>query len=300
MKRHLILMALLAAVLGAGSCGGGEETPPPTPRPKEKTLTIAAYNVATFNSMPELWPSGTFATVGNMMKELKADIVCLNEVDKYTSRSQVSNQDQAKRFAEEMGGSAAEAWDYCFGPGLDPHPTYGGQYGDAMVSRTTANKKTAIKLPKGQVEGAEERALVIMEFDDCIVMATHLEHLQVNDALRQLQMKAINEYVEANYKDYAKPVFIAGDFNAKPDSESMTYMQERWKIISVYGPNYYTYPADNPNRTIDYVLALRNDAEYRVSYSTVPSRLNSGDVTKVSDHRPVVVEIKLPLKEGEE
>jgi endonuclease/exonuclease/phosphatase family metal-dependent hydrolase len=47
----------------------------------------------------------------------------------------------------------------------------------------------------------------------------------------------------------------------------------------------FTYPADHPAKRIDYVLL---SPHFRVRSAIVP-------VTEASDHRPVVVELTMPL-----
>ena len=51
--------------------------------------------------------------------------------------------------------------------------------------------------------------------------------------------------------------FMAGDFNAKPTTPSMLTFREAERFNGVFdGP--FTFPAQNPNRTIDFVLSPSN------------------------------------------
>ncbi len=61
--------------------------------------------------------------IAEMMLELEADAVCMNEVDSCTSRSNWLYQ--PKELAEKMG-----KWNYYFGKAI---PSLGGSYGNAMV-----------------------------------------------------------------------------------------------------------------------------------------------------------------------
>lgn len=78
--------------------------------------------------------------------------------------------------------------------------------------------------------------------------------------------------------------------NARPESETMTLYQQKWKVISA---TQTTFPANNPNRCLDYILAYRNNAKYQVVQSQVVRLSGSVKLNLVSDHLPVFVDIKL-------
>ncbi len=82
---------------------------------------------------------------------------------------------------------------------------------------------------------------------------------------------------------FDKPVIIAGDFNAKPESELMRDFIAGWQLVSVLET---TYPANNPDRIIDYSLVG----------SATKAECISSEILKepeASDHRPVFSVIKL-------
>ena len=236
--------------------------------------------MATFRFDTENFPAPdrAYGAIGNFLKEIEADVLCINEIDDGVPRT--DGVDQPKHFSEIMGG-----WDYIFGPALDPHPT-GGRYGDAALSKKKAIAKDYVFLPKGV--GTERRVMCVLEFDDFVFIATHLEHS--TGAAHPGQIAVINDYVERHYADSAKPIFLAGDMNARPESETMTLYQQKWKVISA---TQTTFPANNPNRCLDYILAYRNNAKYQVVQSQVVRLSGSVKLNLVSDHLPVFVDIKL-------
>ena len=179
-----------------------------------------------------------------------------------------------------MGG-----WDYIFGPALDPHPT-GGRYGEAAFSRKKAIAKDYVFLPQGV--GTERRVMCVLEFDDFVFLATHLEHS--NGAAHPGQIAVINDYVDNHYANSAKPIFLAGDMNARPESETMALYQQKWKVIS---STQQTFPANKPDRCLDYILAYKNNAKYQVVQSQVVRLSGSVKLNLVSDHLPVFTDIKL-------
>jgi endonuclease/exonuclease/phosphatase family metal-dependent hydrolase len=83
---------------------------------------------------------------------------------------------------------------------------------------------------------------------------------------------------------YAKPVFLAGDLNAEPDSPEMTKLAKVWQTLNdVSKP---TIPADQPTKCIDFVMAQKNKA---FRFVVLKSVVEAEPVA--SDHLPVWVEV---------
>ena len=78
---------------------------------------------------------------------------------------------------------------------------------------------------------------------------------QALDAMGSLTAGAQVEQLLAH--PLADEAFLAGDFNAQPTDPSMVLVRESARFIGVFdGPN--TFPAHEPSRTIDFVLAPTN------------------------------------------
>lgn len=281
-KAALLAITAGTALCMTAACGKDDGKGPETPGGKGAgVIRLVSYNVATFRYDAENFPAPdrAYGAIGDFLKEIEADIVCANEIDDGVPRT--DGVDQPKHFSEVMGG-----WDYIFGPALDPHPT-GGRYGEAAFSKAKAAAKDYVFLPQGV--GTERRVMCVMEFDDFVFLATHLEHS--NGGAHPGQIAVINDYVDRHYAGSSKPVFLAGDMNARPESETMALYRQKWEVLSATLP---TYPASNPDRCIDYILAYRNGAKYQVVQSQVVRLSESVKLNLVSDHLPVFVDIKLP------
>lgn len=279
--QKLALFACTAGLCLNTACGKDDDGPKtPGDGKGEGVIRLVTYNVATFRYDAENFPAPdrAYAAIGNFLKEIEADVVCVNEIDDGVPRT--DGIDQPKHFAEIMGG-----WDYIFGPALDPHPT-GGRYGEAAFSRKKAIAKDYVFLPQGV--GTERRVMCVLEFDDFVFLATHLEHS--NGAAHPGQIAVINNYVDKHYANSSKPIFLAGDMNARPESETIALYQQKWKVISA---TQQTFPANKPDRCLDYILAYRNDAKYQVVQSQVVRLSGSVKLNLVSDHLPVFADIKL-------
>ena len=99
-------------------------------------------------------------------------------------------------------------------------------------------------------------------------------------------MEIINAYIAANYASYTKPIFLAGDFNeSNMSSEMMVKLKEKWEIISTSSNTFMN--TATPKR-IDYIVLYKGN---EVLGTAVPS-YDEINVNKVSDHLPVLVDIK--------
>lgn len=245
------------------------------PKKSAGSTRLVSYNVGIFNKFIQ----DDYELVADMMKEVEADVVCLNELDSCTTRTR--NVFQAKRIAEAMGG-----WSYCFGPAI---PYKGGKYGEGLMAQAQPVKQYHIPLP--QNVGAEARVLAVMEFEDYIVGSTHLDH--VSAQARMEQAKVITEEMIKRYGDSDKRVFLGGDMNCTPDSEVIKEFKNNWTILTgTSGRENYTYSTTNPKSCIDYIMLLNNGADVNVIHRQVITALNAGDVTQASDHFPVLLEVK--------
>lgn len=274
-KLHFLLLCIAFI-----SCG---EEPAPAKKPwngekEEGVLRFITYNVFTFRMNPEIYPNGTYEVIADMMKEFHADALLLNELDEKAARTK--NIDQAKYMAELMGG-----WSHYFTPALKE---WGGEgwHGMGMVTRDAPVKTDSFKLPQGD---GDPRMLCVMEMEDYVLILAHLNH--TNRANRLLQADAINKYVEDNYSDCDKPIILGGDLNDGPNTETLNRFRQKWDVVSPIHIN--TSPASNPKACIDYFLVYRNDAKFKVVRSQVMRMFKSGDVTKTSDHLPVMVDIRI-------
>lgn len=98
------------------------------------------------------------------------------------------------------------------------------------------------------------RALMISEYPDCVIANTHFplaEWARTNAA--RIVCKTLEPYAAK------KPVFLMGDINALPDSETIRIFKENFAILS--DTSKHTYPAKNPEKTIDYVMVDKSHAK---------------------------------------
>ena len=280
MSRTRHLSFALAAVLTlfvAGSCnksGQAEHLRTSTSQayPKARRVTrIVQYNVGVFSKEIE----NSIPMVADMMREIGADAMSLNELDSCNTRHP---NNQLADFAEAMGG-----WNYNFSRAMSYRD---GAYGVGIAVPVEILDSFTIPLPKG--DGSEPRACSVVETKKYVLASTHLDY--VDEPSMVVQARTINEELAEKYSKTKKPVFLAGDMNSIPSSRVLSELKRKWDVLSCIKN---TYSATNPHECIDFILALQNGAKYKVVGSDVPVYFNVGDVGVASDHLPVFVDVKL-------
>jgi endonuclease/exonuclease/phosphatase family metal-dependent hydrolase len=292
MKKILKLLAFAAIAAATCSCGKdngyvddgeydpfGDKNDYNTIDPDDKTeyypkeegsLRVMAYNVGAFSKFMQ----NSTSMVADMILEIKADVVGLNELDSINLRHKVN---QVASLAQELGG-----WKWYFGRAMDYKE---GAYGNGVVVPKNVNiiDKYFVTLPKTSKSDSEQRSIAVVETDTYVMAACHMEGNALN------QVAVVNSWVEKKYKNYDKPVFFVGDMNAVVGSEHIKTLQEQFKIISS-GQN--SVPVDSPTKCIDYVFHYKNSKPVEVTGSATMTRFRNGDPTKASDHLPVYADVK--------
>ena len=195
------------------------------------------------------------------------DFVCLQEVDDKTTRS--DGIDETARLAELTGmyGTFGKARDY-----------QGGGYGVAILSR-----QEPLSVSTRTVEGNEARLLLICEFADCYIATIHFDN---NRDLRLASISTVRDALSA----LDKPVFITGDWNATPDSETLDAMREFVTVVSPESGVRTFGDFEGDDYVIDYIAVDTADADkYYVQRGYCVS--NVVDDHGSSDHNPVIVDV---------
>ena len=250
MRNVFILFVALLAV----SCEAPHYV---TTRPADR-LVLMSYNVRSGKGMDGKRDLDRTAAV---IRAVQPDVVALQEIDSLTRRS---NGDDV---AAVLGKKCSMY--HTFSKAIDFD---GGGYGVALLSREKPVAVQRFALP-----GREEaRTLLAVEFEQYIVVSTHLS---LTEEDRMASLAVIDSVAMAA----TKPIYIAGDLNAQPDSEFCRAMGQKMQYLS--DTTAFTFPADKPNRTIDYIVAPRQQRVEVLGRKVVVE-------PKVSDHRPIVVELK--------
>lgn len=249
MKKNLLLIIAILFVFSAQA---------------QNTLKLMTYNIRNANGMDDVC---NFQRIANVINNASPDVVAIQEVDSMTKRS-----GQKYVLGEIAGRTQMHAY---FAPAIDFD---GGKYGIGLLTRQVPVRLQTIPLP-----GREEaRALVLAEFEDYIYCCTHMS-LTEEDRMESLKI------VKSFTTPYKKPLFLAGDMNAEPESDFIKELQKDFQLLS--NPKQHTYPAPEPKETIDYIAALKSNAN---GFALISARVLNEPVA--SDHRPILVELRTAEK----
>ncbi len=224
-----------------------------------KNLSVMSYNIRNAKGLDDHTDLNRIAEI---IRKSGAQVVALQELDSVTNRS--GHKNVLKGIANLSGMHATYA------PAIDYD---GGKYGIGILSVKKPERGYKIALPGRE----EQRILLVAEFDKYILACTHLS-LTEADRMASVQLIA-EEAKKAN-----KPFLLAGDFNALPASEMLTELQKDFLLLN--DVTAFTFPANKPSRTIDYIALFRHGAKIKISSAKVLQE------PVASDHLPVVVRIK--------
>jgi endonuclease/exonuclease/phosphatase family metal-dependent hydrolase len=202
--------------------------------------------------------------VAVVIKGVKPDVAAIQEVDQATART--ARADMPAELRRLTGLEAVFARNIDF---------EGGGYGTAVLTRLPIKGNELHRLPS-HYKG-EQRGVHVVELgagDDTVVFfSTHLDYRPEDH-----ERLASAEKIRALMRPFGdKPMILAGDLNANPDSKVLAEFERDWKRANA--KVVATYPSEAPAKQIDYIL-LRPADKWRTVEAGVL------DEPVASDHRP--------------
>lgn len=230
----------------------------------QDTLKVMTYNIRNANGMDTV---RSYERIADIILKQTPDVVAVQEVDSVTVRSEQKYVLGEIANLTRMYGSYVPAIDF-----------NGGKYGIGILS-----KEKPLKVEKYALPGREEkRALLLAEFDDYIFCCTHLS---LNEEDRMNSLEIINKVA----RNQQKPVIIAGDMNAMPESNFIKGMQQNFQLLNSL--KQATWPATKPTETIDYIALWK---ETSTELANVRTYVANEPVA--SDHRPIISHLRKAKK----
>jgi endonuclease/exonuclease/phosphatase family metal-dependent hydrolase len=245
MKKLLLILAVLA--IGATTTASAQK------------VRVMSYNVKNGSGKDGI---KDIKRCGNLVREVQPDVVAVQELDSCTRRNKFY---VLGRMAEAAGGYHAY-----YGPTI-PHS--GGKYGIGVLTKEPALSVEFHRLPCPR----EPRGLLVVELKKYYILCTHLS---LKEAQRVESVGIIKEVVS---KLKNKPVFIAGDMNARPGSAPIVAFKEYAQLLT--DDSKFTFPSNDPRVCIDYIFGVNGlfkVSKYHVFYDSL-----------YSDHLPIYVDVKM-------
>ncbi len=179
--------------------------------------------------------------VGDLLADLDADIIALNEVDRGWLIS--GAQDLLTTYAVATGMQSV------FAPASDE------VWGNALLTRLPVLEVQRNRLPRGRDPLVRSALTVIVELPDgspLAVLVTHLSHVDRQGDTRLPQAQAVAAIV-ARLQERGIPTLVAGDLNARPDDPELGVLEDLG-LARALPASRATFPDVAARIQIDHVL----------------------------------------------
>ena len=262
-RRRLAFIALVLAL--CGGCALRLKAPAPV------TLCVMTYNI---HHGEGLDGKVDLARIAALIKQERADIVALQEVDKGVART--ARRDLPAELAALTGMTCVFNNNFHY---------QGGEYGNAVLTRFPV--KSWNNCHYKMIRPNEQRGILQLVLDvhgrELVFMNTHIDS-RPDDAERWLNVGEIEE-LEKQYRGH--PMIIGGDFNDVPTGRIYRRMSETFHDTwaQVGQGDGFSFPAGKPIKRIDY-LWISKDKALVTFKAWIPQ-------SEASDHLPVVAEFEL-------
>lgn len=246
----------------------------------DKKYRIMSYNIGQCSQ------GGNSSTklIADVTRELKADVAVMNEVRGIPN--------DANSIAKDLG------WEKYYESarlGMGNMITYNPKTLKIIGSPTSLKLN---KLESSTVKYNEDRVCLFMEFEDFILLGSHLQ----KDAFT-VHAKKITDKIKAEYAKKGKPIFFCGDMNTRPFSVELKNFSSEWRVLS-RTDQATLYNPDQPDNLIciDYIFLWKGGPDVNVTKTEVCKSVQCGTITDASDHFPIYVDVtvgnsSLPLLE---
>jgi len=272
-----LYLAAVGVAFALSACARSHRGSSPTTAP---TFKVLVYNV---HAGKDAAGKDNLQRVADVVHEVDADIVLLQEVDKGTRRS--GGVDQPAEYARRTQYHVA------FGRSLDYD---GGEYGIAVLARWPIRRDSAIHLP---VDPPQERSggsreariamstLIATPFGELAVFNTHID-ASGDDRWRLQEIRTIEQLAQSAVRGGATRVLFGGDFNSTPESAVQIQLRasgfrDSWQTCGT--GDGFSYPADTARKRIDYLFLI-------AGVECTAARVVN---TEASDHRPVLFTLRM-------
>ena len=206
--------------------------------------------------------------IGEFIKEQKADIVGLVEVDLGSFRTRETNQ--AKLLGELTGKHYVSQYKYEENSKYMKMPMVRKQ-GNAFLSKMETKSQKFHYLDDGM-----KKLVIEIETGSVIVF---LVHLALGGKTRLKQLVQLRKLIQ----DCKKPFIVAGDFNVLWGSEEIELFLEASGLYNVNSHKDPTFPSWAPKKELDFILCSR-DIKVK-NYKVIK--------TLLSDHLPILMDFEI-------
>ena len=212
--------------------------------------------------------NGNLRHIVEFIRSVRPDIIALLEVDSGSYRSENSNQ--AEAIAREMKHYHVYQSKYPVDSVIQKIPLVNKQ-GNALLTNLGIKNHRFHYFREGV-----KRLVIELELNEFSIF---LVHLSLKFRHRQYQLQDLHAMVE----NVARPVIVAGDFNAFHGDRELQLFTIATGLNSANGQGQPSHPSRSPRRQLDYIL---HSPEIHVTRFQVPQ-------VTFSDHAPLVCDFEV-------
>ena len=233
-------------------------------------MKIMTYNVQHFALFNTEERKINFQTYANVLNEVDADIVGLNEIR--GKGDLVGYDDQISEISKLVTHENSYFAKAIMVEGKAP-------YGNALLSKSKILEAKTIPIPDPvprKYNGFyETRCLLKAKLESGYTVC--VLHMGLNEDEQENAVKVVLDNIED------ERFILVGDFNTVPDSEVLKPLRERlFDTANMTDDSLFTWRTDKPYQKIDYIFTSK---DIKVKSITMPKY-------PYSDHFPLVVEIE--------
>ena len=237
----------------------------------DKKFRIMSYNIGQCTQ----GSNSSTKLISDVTKELQADVVVMNEVR--------SIPNDASTIAKNLG------WEKYYQSaklGMGNMITYNPDKLKTIGNPAYLELK---KIEPSDTKYNENRICLFMEFEDFILLGSHLQ----KDAFTK-HTKLITDKVKAEYAKKGKPIFFCGDMNTRPYAVELKNFTSEWRVLSRTDQSTF-YNPDQPDNLIciDYIFLWKGGPDVNVTKTEVCKSVTCGTITDASDHFPIYVDVTI-------
>lgn len=237
------------------------------------SLKILSYNIRHGVGLDTILDLSRSAKI---IRTLSPDLVALQEIDNFCSRSDSIDQTEYLSQKTNMKGTFGKFMDF-----------QGGEYGMATLSAKPLISSKTLQIPKAKYEPRTSIVHEVQLTENCNIVFANVHFDWVNEeegsSIRLSQAKALVNYIDT----FNKAAIITGDFNCTPDSDTMKYFANQGFIFVEKGEDNLSFQGENKVE-IDHLIYRNTE---KVSFKKKSFQLLNEPV--VSDHRPLLVELEV-------
>ncbi len=233
-------------------------------------MKIMTYNVRHFTLFNTAERNIDFATYANVLNEVDADIVGINEIrgkgDLVGYDDQISEISKLVKMENSYFARAIMVEEK-------------GPYGNALLSKSQIVEAKTIPIPDPnprKYDGYYEtrcllKAKLASGYTVCVL------HMGLNEDEQENAVKVVLDNIED------ERFILMGDFNTVPDAEVLNPLRERlFDTALLTEDSLFTWRTDKPYQKIDYIFTSKDIKVKSIAMPKYP----------YSDHFPLIVEIE--------